>query len=395
MNDPTDDLSPAGAQPIPAVPDIQLIHPIGEGGFGQVWLGRNQITGHLRAVKVIPLGGSAAKDRAGREVTSITRLESHLRRQHPHLLTIHHVGKTDRCVFYVMDLADDVGGGPASADPTYRPATLASCIAQGPLAPEACLRCCEQLLAGLASLHQAGMIHRDIKPANCLLVGGQWKVADFGLLTEAGPQVSRMGTVKYMPPDGRMDARADVYAAGLVIYEMITGLPVERFPQLGDRARDVAADPVLCRLMRLVLRACQPDPKQRPADARAMLAELSTPERAAPTPAQARARKWFVATASILLTIGLGWLGGLGYWFSQPARVHVNFTTYPFEATVFLDGRLQIAPEGQPYRTPCTIDDLPARPHRVMFRLSGKPDLHAGQIDFGRSRQIVSRWPAD
>jgi serine/threonine-protein kinase len=392
MIDPTADYSFEPMRAVPAVPDMQLIRPIGEGGFGQVWLGRNRIAGHLRAVKLIPLGGSAARDRAGREVTSITRLEANLRNRHPHLLMIHHVGKTDRYVFYVMDLADDVAGGPATALPAYRPATLDSHIAQGPLPADACLTAARQLLTGLAWLHQAGMIHRDVKPANCLLVDGQWKLADFGLLTEAGPQVSRLGTARYMPPDGRMDTRADVYAAGLVIYQMVTGMPVERFPQLGDRALTIAVDPILQRLVRLVLWACQPDPGQRPGDARAMLAELAALEPAASERATLTARRVWLATAATALLAAA--LGGLASWLSQPDSIHVNFATYPFEAQIYLDGTLQTTAAGQVLLTPCTVDDLPARPHHVVFRRPGYPDLDVGQIDFRQTRDISSRWPS-
>jgi serine/threonine protein kinase len=392
MIDPTADFSPDPSRSAPQVPDLELIRQIGAGGFGQVWLARNRTTGHLRAVKVIPLHGAAGVDRAGREVTSISRLEANLCRQHPNLLTIHHVGKTEHCVFYVMDPADDIDGGPATADEAYRPATLSNQLAEGPLPPEDCLRYAHQLMAGLASLHEAGMVHRDVKPANCLLIGDQLKVADFGLLTHAGPQVSRVGTEKYMPPDGRMDARADVYAAGLVIYEMITGMPVERFPQLGARAKDVVANPDLCRLVRLVLRACQPDPQQRQTDARAMVGELVDAQRASGVAASAPHRWWLAGAASIVLIAGLS---GIGYWFSRPPRVHVNFTTYPFEATVLIDGQQQTTLDGQPYTTPCTIEDLPARRHQVLFRLPGRSDLDAGQIDFGRSREIKAHWEGD
>ena len=256
-------------------------------------------------MKLIPLSRRGETDPAGREIVSITRLEESVRGHHPHLLQIHHVGQTEAFLFYVMEPADDVAGEPASADDRYRPATLRSRLENGPLPPQQCLRFGRQLLEGLASLHTSGMVHRDVKPANCLFVDGELKLADFGLLTADGPQVSRVGTRGYMPPDGRMDARADVYAAGLVLYEMLTGLPPEEFPSLGPRAREIAADPTLAMLNRVVLRACEPEPGRRFADARAMLAEIRTP--AAPATAwPVGSRRWpIVAAAGTLLAVAV------------------------------------------------------------------------------------------
>ncbi|OHB68529.1 MAG: hypothetical protein A2V70_04210 [Planctomycetes bacterium RBG_13_63_9] len=390
----------------PEVPDFDLLRLIGEGGFGQVWLATNRATGHLRAVKVIALHRSGMTDPAGREITSLTRLEANLRRSHPNLLSIHHVGKTADHLFYVMDPADDVSGSRASASAGYRPATLEGRLADGPLPPEECLRYSRELLMGLASLHEAGMVHRDVKPANCLFVDGELKLADFGLLTEAHPQVSRVGTQKYMPPDGRMDTRADVYAAGLVIYEMITGLPADDFPRLGDRAEQIAQTPGLCALTRLALGACQPDPQQRFQDAGTMLGELSAtdPEAADPETAAARSRSRrsvvaLAAGGAVVLSLGAaGW-----WWATRPPpvhvnpvhvnRVHVNFVTEPYEAIIYLDDTLLVDAQGNAYTTPCTVESLPARAHHVLFEHPRQTTAQdAGMVDFAEIRQVTARW---
>ena len=381
--EPCDDPTP------PLVSDFDLIRIIGEGGFGRVWLASSQATGRLRAVKVIPLRGVGGTDPAGREISSITRLEANLGRQHPNLLNIHHVGKTPEHLFYVMDLADDVGGGPGSADEGYRPSSLQSRLESGRLAADECLHYTRQLLAGLAFLHCSGMVHRDVKPANCLFLGGELKLADFGLLTEAGPQVSRVGTQTYMPPDGHMDARADVYAAGLVIYEMLSGLSAESFPRLGKRAEKVVADPVLDVLMRLALRACEPDPRQRFPDARRMLDELEGNLLVATAPRRLLPRRSAFAIAAIVMALCLA---AAGFWASRPRQVHVNFVTHPFEATVWLDGTLQVDDDGIPYKTPCTIENLPARVHHATFRHDKLDDLIVGPRDFAKGRRIEAEW---
>jgi serine/threonine protein kinase len=376
----------------PQVPDFDLLRRIGQGGFGQVWLAANRATGHWRAVKLIPLHGRAA-DPAGREVSSLIRLEAKLRHQHPNLVGIHHVGRTDRFLFYVMELADDVSGGPSTSAEDYQPATLEARLRFGPLPADDCLACCRQLLAGLTSLHEAGMVHRDVKPANCLFVGGTLKLADFGLLTDVGPLVSRVGTETYMPPDGHMDAGADVYAAGLVLYEMLTGLPAGSFPRLDRRAQAIADDVVLTGLLQVALRACHPDPHERFADAGQMLEALPKDEEPAHSAVRGPRRR----TVLGLIAVGVVFAGAIGLWAvwpkPEPPRVYVNFITDPPEATILLDGKL-VEAEGEPYRTPCTVEDLPARLHRVAFRHEerGLPQFEAGERDFAEVRQITARW---
>ncbi|MBQ0923196.1 Stk1 family PASTA domain-containing Ser/Thr kinase [Saccharopolyspora endophytica] len=152
----------------------------------------------------------------------------------------------------------------------------------------------QPVLSALASAHRAGMVHRDVKPENVLIgKDGSVKVADFGLVraaAEAGTTSGSviLGTVAYLSPEqvttGAADARTDVYAAGIVLYELLTGRP----PFTGDTAMSVAyqhvnddvpppattSPEVPDALDALVLRATRRDPAERPADAEAFLAEL-------------------------------------------------------------------------------------------------------------------------
>lgn len=403
----------------PRIPDFELLRCIGEGGFGQVWLAVNRTTGQPRAVKVISRAHVGNRDPAGREIASLVRLEANRRCRHPNLLTIHHVGETAEHLFYVMDLADDLSDStgtelvvreecaerdipsrqsPPSLSSSYRPATLENRLAAGPLEANECQRYTRQLLAGLACLHEAGMVHRDVKPANCLFLGGELKLGDFGLLTEANLAGSRVGTLRYMPPDGCMDARADVFAAGLVIYEMLTGLPAERFPSLGDRAVKIAKQQPLAPLNRLALRACDPDRSRRFRDARQMLAGLDGAETTS-TRSFFGAR-WAALGASLVVAAALA-----ACWILWPQTVAINFVTEPFEAMVYVDGQLLHAADGTAYRTPCTIRGLAVGRHHVLFQWdaeSGALDLpgtdgkvDAGTVDFAADRQITARPKAD
>ncbi len=388
----------------PEIPDFDLLRRIGQGGFGEVWLARNRATGHLRAIKVVPLHSAGNVDPAGREITSLTRLEANVRQKHPNLLDIHHVGRTEKHLFYVMEPADDVKGGRPDDPETYRPATLESLLAQGPLAAEECWRLTEELLEGLGALHEAGMVHRDVKPANCLFVDGSLKLADFGLLTESHGAVSRIGTETYMPPDGRMDTRADVYAAGLVIYEMLTGLPARRFPTLAGRAQTIRADRELAALNRLALSACQREAEDRPANAQAMATLLENLFDQAEAPWRQRPGVRVLILGALLVAFGV-FVGSLldrarerqklglpASLYSQTDGVAVSFISYPLGAEILVDGQVLASPDGVPYRTPVTVPNLSPGEHEVVFRQVGRPDLAVGKINFGATLEVEANF---
>ena len=350
-------------------------------------------TGQLRAVKIIATARSGTADPAGREITSIIRLEANLRRQHPNLVSIHHVGECPGHIFFVMDLADDLTGAPGSADPSYQPATLQSRLQAGPLSPEECWRRTGELLAGLAALHDAGMVHRDVKPANCLFVGGELKLADFGLLTEADRQMSRVGTRATCRLTAAWTQRADVYAAGLTIYEMITGLPPSCFPSLGEHAEKFADDPLLQRLNRLVLRACQVAiPMRGFKNAGKCLTNWPVPNRPKPSGCfdtgldrhwcgMLAARHCFLDDRSMAESprASAGQLHHGTVRGNHPARTACTL----------------LKPDGTPYTTPCTVPDLPAGIHHVVFKREPSNDLDIGRIDFRDRRDIEARWNSE
>jgi serine/threonine protein kinase len=166
---------------------------------------------------------------------------------------------------------------------------------RGRLSPAEAVSVMEPVLAALAVAHRAGLVHRDVKPENILLSDdGVVKVADFGLVRAVEAEVAStrtglmMGTVAYCSPEhvtrGATDQRSDVYSAGVVLFELLTG----QTPFLGDTAMAVAYQHVHSRvpapssrvrglpeeLDDLVIRATDSDPAGRPTDAGDFLAEL-------------------------------------------------------------------------------------------------------------------------
>ena len=270
---------------MPYVPDFDLIRPMGSGGFGEVWLATNRTTGQLRAVKVIPLAAPRATPiQRPAKSASLTRLEANLRCRHPNLLQIHHVGKTAEHLFYVMDPADDVSGEPASDKPDYRPATLQSTAQDRTafarrlfeLRPATAGRLGDAALGGHGpSRREAGQLPVRRRTVET----GRFRAVDRRPIRWS-PAWARKGTCR---PTDAWTCGPTSMPPGLVIYEMLSGLPVDEFPRLGRQSKAVGSSPILTGLLRLVLRACEREPEKRPADARAMLAELDSAIEDSPT----------------------------------------------------------------------------------------------------------------
>jgi serine/threonine-protein kinase len=255
---------------------------IARGGMSTVYRGLDTRLDRPVAIKVMDPQFSADRsfvERFEREARAAARLH------HPAVVAVHDQG-VERApdgdhVFLVMEL---IRGG-----------TLRDLIGErGTLPLPVALSVLDPILSALGAAHRAGLIHRDIKPENVLISeGGEVKVADFGLVravASAGTTSDSMilGTVAYLSPEqvttGASDARSDVYSAGVLLYEMLTGVP----PYTGDTPISVAYrhvnDDVPAPSARvpglpaavdeLVQRATRRDPAQRPADATAFLADV-------------------------------------------------------------------------------------------------------------------------
>jgi serine/threonine-protein kinase len=257
---------------------------IARGGMSTVYRGVDERLDRQVAIKVMSAALSADPafvDRFAREARAAAKL-SHLNAVSVYDQGIDS-GPAGHFVFLVMEL---VSGR-----------TLRDLIRErGRLSPATAVSVLEPVLGALAAAHRAGLVHRDVKPENILLADdGVVKVADFGLAraVETDAAATRtglmMGTVAYCSPEqisrGRTDQRSDVYSAGIVLFELLTG----ETPYVGESAMAVAyqhvhsrvpapsqraGEPLPRQLDDLVQRATDSDPAGRPLDAGAFLAEV-------------------------------------------------------------------------------------------------------------------------
>src|SRR3954471_3464117 len=259
----------------------RLEERLARGGMSTVYAATDLRLHRTVAVKVMAehlAHDPAFVDRFTREARATAMLS------HVNVVSVSDQGSDQGLVFLVMELV--------------RGRTLRDLLqARGRLTVGEAFAVLEPVLAGLTAAHRAGIAHRDVKPENVLIsTDGQVKVADFGLARAvAGTgQTSHtggvlIGTVAYLSPEqlerGRSDARSDVYAAGIMFYELLTGHP----PYAGDSALAVAyqhvhhdvpapsseAPGIPWQVDELVTRTTRRDPAARPLDAGAFLAELT------------------------------------------------------------------------------------------------------------------------
>jgi serine/threonine protein kinase len=243
----------------------ELIKEIGAGASGRVWLARS-LTGVYRAVKIVRRDKFDDAKPYEREFTGITEYEP-ISRKHDCLIDLLHVGRgeDDSFFYYVMELADDWITGMPFGDksdwPLYQPRTLQSDLITNHPHPDA-ISIILKVARGLKGIHDRGLVHRDIKPVNIVYVECEPKLADPGLIAQAG-SLTVVGTYGYVAPEityGQpASQQSDIYSLGKLFYQLLTGLSPEKFPVLSDaigktQIREV--NPIWAK-------ACDPNPEDR------------------------------------------------------------------------------------------------------------------------------------
>ena len=246
---------------------------IGVGGMGEVYRARDTRLGRDVAIKVLPRAFATDADRLARFEREARVLAS---LDHPHIGTILGVEESDGVRALVLGLVDGD--------------TLAERIARGPIPLGEALEYARQIADALEAAHEKGIIHRDLKPGNIkITVAGVVKVLDFGLakaeqlsneLLDATVKATAsgvvLGTVAYMSPEQArghaVDKRADIWAFGCVLYEMLTGrdafarlTPSDTVAAILERDPDLGALPTNTPsgIARLLKRCFEKDPKRR------------------------------------------------------------------------------------------------------------------------------------
>jgi eukaryotic-like serine/threonine-protein kinase len=333
----------------------EIVEPIGKGGMGEVYRARDPRMGRDVAIKI---SAEHFSERFTREVHAIASLN------HPNVCTLHDVGPD----YLVMELVD----GP----------TLADRIVEGPIPLEEALPIARQICDALEAAHDKGIVHRDLKPGNIKLRSdGTVKVLDFGLakmgagvttLSDESPTLSMqatqagviLGTAAYMAPEqarGKaIDKRADIWAFGVVLHEMVTGRRLFQGEDLTDtiaavvrEKADVSDAPMPLR--RVLERCLEKDPRKRLRDISgvALLLESARLEEPVVTPSTHAPRPsrllWIAAGTALVAAAGLAALAFVHFREQPPALHPIQFALEPPSDTGYTNpyGGHAVSPDGR------------------------------------------------
>jgi eukaryotic-like serine/threonine-protein kinase len=332
----------------------RILEKLGEGGMGEVYKATDTRLGRTVAIKVLPAGAAADPERRRRfeqEARAVSALN------HPHI-----------CALYDVGHEAPTGGEGVGAAPSGRPIdflvmehlegqTLAERLAKGALPLDQALQYGIQIAGGLARAHRHGILHRDLKPGNVMLTRDGAKLLDFGLAKLRAPGGTAaaalsvlptadapgtaagtiLGTVPYMAPEqleGReADARADVFAFGCVLYEMLTGRRtfegrspasimaaiLEREPPPVSSLQPLTPPA----LDRVVKRCLAKDPDERWESAHDVAAELEWLRDAAPVAGvtatqEGGRRSWRLPGLALAFAAGAALVGAVAWWWPAP-----------------------------------------------------------------------------
>ncbi len=250
----------------------RMIGRLGSGGMGEVYRADDLKLGQPVALKFLP-------EAVDKDPARLTQLHSEVRiaRQisHPNVCRVYDIDEFEGSTFLSMEYVDGED--------------LASLLRRvGRLAPDRAIAVARQICAGLSAAHDREIVHRDLKPANIMLDGqGDIRITDFGLAGAAGV-MPRVGTPAYMAPEQlageAVTPRSDLYALGLVLYEMFTGVRALNAKNLAELIAkreqvDITPPTTIVRdldpaIERIILRCLERDPARRPTSALAVAAAL-------------------------------------------------------------------------------------------------------------------------
>ena len=250
----------------------RIVSLLGRGGMAEVYRADDLKVGQRVALKFL---AAEFADDAGRMRRLVTEVRLARQISHPNVCRVYDIGEADGRHYLSMEYIDGED--------------LASLLQRiGRLPHEKVLEIARQLCAGLAAAHDQGVLHRDLKPANIMIDGrGRARIADFGLAvtTESRTAGEIAGTPAYMAPEqaasGSLTAQTDIFALGLVLYELLTGTRLFRVATPQQRRQSERDAEALVRsadidpsIKSVIARCLKTDPAARPASVRAVASGL-------------------------------------------------------------------------------------------------------------------------